>query len=284
MLGVAIGVFACIGAALAYGALRWLLGTRTLRRAIDGARVPHANARVALATLDTLPAPVRRYFRAALTDGQPVVAAATIDHRGTFDIGTTAPQWRRFTSTERVVTSRRGFDWDARIAVVPGISLHVHDAYAGGEGVLQASLLGLVPVAHLRGGADIARGELMRFVAEAAWYPTALLPGEGVRWEGVDERSARAIVRDGDIEVSLLFAFGDDGLVDRVTAESRARTVGRTIVPTPWRGRFWNVGVRDGMRIPMSAEVSWLLPEGARPYWRGAIAAIRYEFEPRAAR
>ena len=38
----------------------------------------------------------------------------------------------------------------------------------------------------------MAEGELMRFLAEAAWYPTALLPSQGVRWQGADERSAFA--------------------------------------------------------------------------------------------
>ena len=39
---------------------------------------------------------------------------------------------------------------------------------------------------------EVAQGELMRFFAEAAWYPTALLPSQGVRWQAVDDTSARA--------------------------------------------------------------------------------------------
>ena len=30
--------------------------------------------------------------------------------------------------------------------------------------------------------------------------------------------------------------------------------------------------------VPMDAEVAWLLPDGPRPYWRGHIEAIDYEF------
>jgi hypothetical protein len=32
------------------------------------------------------------------------------------------------------------------------------------------------------------------------------------------------------------------------------------------------------MQIPLDGEVEWLLPEGAKPYWRGSIAEIVYEF------
>jgi hypothetical protein len=31
------------------------------------------------------------------------------------------------------------------------------------------------------------------------------------------------------------------------------------------------------MRVPLDGEVAWLLPEGAKPYWRGHITEISYE-------
>jgi hypothetical protein len=45
--------------------------------------------------------------------------------------------------------------------------------------------------------------------------------------------------------------------------------VGGEVVPTSWRGRFWNNEERGGMRVPLDGEVAWMLPEGAKPYWRG---------------
>lgn len=260
-----------------YGRSRWDGGTRRLRGRIEGARMPVEPAIFQAAELAGLPAPVRRYFRAVLTEGQPMVAAVRLEHAGTFNMSATAEQWKPFTSTQRVVTRRPGFDWDARVAMMPGLPVYVHDAYAAGEGVLHAAVLGLFTVADLRGPGEVARGELMRFLAESAWYPTALLPSQGVRWEPVDDRSARATLKDGDLSPTLLFHFGEDGLIDTVRAESRGRTVGGKVVPTPWEGRFWGYEVRDGLRVPLEGEVSWLLPEGPKPYWRGRITRISYE-------
>ena len=42
---------------------------------------------------------------------------------------------------------------------------------------------------------EVAQGELMRFFAEAAWYPTALLPSQGVRWQAVDDTSAAILLK-----------------------------------------------------------------------------------------
>jgi hypothetical protein len=118
----------------------------------------------------------------------------------------------------------------------------------------------------------------MRFFAEAAWYPTALLPSQGVRWEAGDDRSAHATLTEGEISITLLFAFDEEGLIDTVRAEARGRTVGDEVVPTPWQGRFWNYEERGGMRVPLDGEVAWLLPEGEKPYWRGHITEIDYRF------
>jgi hypothetical protein len=171
---------------------------------------------------------------------------------------------------------RPGFVWDARIAMLPGLAVHVHDAYVAGEGILHAALSGLVPLADLRGTPELAEGELMRFLAEAAWYPTALLPSQGVRWEAVDEVSARATLREGDVTLTLLFRFGADGLIETVRAEARGRTVQGAVVPTPWEGRWWDYVERDGMRVPSQGEVAWLLPEGRKPYWRGRVVQLEY--------
>ncbi|HXH12974.1 MAG TPA: DUF6544 family protein [Alphaproteobacteria bacterium] len=46
--------------------------------------------------------------------------------------------------------------------------MRVHDAYGAGQGLLQAKLIGLVPLVHQRDTPEMAEGQLMRFLAEAA--------------------------------------------------------------------------------------------------------------------
>ena len=274
---IVLALAALYAAAFAYGAARWKSNTRALRARLDSARTPIRQQRVDFSELDGLPAPVQRYFRAVLKDGQPIVASVHVQHSGTFNMRETAEQWKPFTSEQWVVPRRPGFVWNGRIAVLPGFPARVHDAYVGGEGILHASLFGLVSMADLRGRGELAEGELMRFFAEATWYPTALLPSQGVVWEAVDDRSVFGTLTDGDTGITLLFTFDERGLIDMVSTEARGRTVGREIVLTPWRGRFWNYEERGGMLIPTDGEVAWLLPEGEKPYWRGHITDLDYE-------
>jgi len=276
ILLVILGLLVIITVALLYGMSRWQSSTREMHEKLEAARLPIEPRVYDSTELNGLPAPVQRYFRAVLKDGQPMVLAVSVEHTGTFNMSETGEQWRSFTSTQRVITRRPGFDWEARVAMMPGLTVRVHDAYIAGEGILHASLFGLVSLVNLRGTHEVAQGELMRFFAEAAWYPTALLPSQGVQWEPVDDASAKATLKDDETTLTMLFRFNENGLIESVRAEDRGRTVAGEVTPTPWEGRWSNYELRDGMLIPLEGEVAWRLPEGPKPYWRGGITRLSY--------
>lgn len=285
-----LGLIACLLAAttfglIAYGAKRWAGTMRTLTGRLDTTRIddkvrPPSQARFDARELEGLPAPVQHYFRAALREGQPIIAAASVELAGTINLSATEARWKPFTSGQRVVTRRPGFLWNAQVSMLPGVAVRVVDSYIAGEGLLRAAVLGLFTVAEVRGGGEIARGEFMRFFAEAAWYPTALLPSQGVRWEAVDDASAHATMVDGTLTLTLLFRFNDAGLIESFRAEARSAGVGKDMVMLPWKGRFSNYRVQDGMTVPFTGEVAWVRPEGRKSYFLGSVTKLTYEFSP----
>ncbi len=156
-LAVAVAVI------LGFAAIRWRSGTQALRARLEASRRPIGTKTYDPSELIGLPEPVQRYFRASLRGGQRVIASVNMKHSGTFNPGEAGEQWKSFVSTQRVVTQRPGFDWDACISMMPGVTMRVHDAYIAGEGLLHAALLGLMTLANIRGTPSMARGELMRF-------------------------------------------------------------------------------------------------------------------------
>jgi hypothetical protein len=153
----------------------------------------------------------------------------------------------------------------------------VCDAYLHGVGQLSGKALGIVPVVSLRGTPQLASGELARYLVEAAWFPTALLPGAGVSWAPIDTQRARATVADGATTVSNDFTFDAEGRITRVST-MRERTIEGGSVLTRWSGTLGDYRRVNGMMIPTSGEVAWEMPEGSFPYWRGRITAIDCEF------
>lgn len=270
-----------LAVAILAGADRWRSATRKLHARMEAARLPIAPTSYDSRELEGLPAPVQRYFRTVLKEGQPLIVAASIEHTGTFNMGETTEQWKPFSSTQRVVIRRPGFIWDARISMAPGMAAHVHDAYIAGEGVLTAKLFGLLTVMKQPSTPELAHGELMRFFAEAAWYPTALLPSQGVTWEAIDDSQASAALTDGAVTVKLVFQFDAQGLISSVRSDGRYRAVDGVQVATPWQARIWDYEMQDGMLVPQDGEVEWLLAEEPKPYWRGRIQRIQYELSNR---
>jgi len=270
----------------AFGQRRWARAMRALQDKLEASRVdgmPNAtgpHTRYDVRELEGLPAPVQRYFRTVFSDGQPVITAASIEIEGSFNMSPTGERWKPFTSRQLVATQRPGFLWNASVSMLPGVAVRVVDSYIAGKGLLHATVLGLFTVAEMQGDGEIARGEFMRWFAEVSWYPTALLPSQGVRWEAVDEDSASATIGDGPFSLTLLFRFNDAGLIGSFRAEARGSMVGNKMVIAPWEGIWSNYQTCSGVQVPFTGEVAWMRPEGRRPYFIGTVTALAFEFSP----
>ncbi|MBN2433580.1 MAG: hypothetical protein JXQ27_19090 [Acidobacteria bacterium] len=59
---------------------------------------------------------------------------------------------------------------------------------------------------------------------------------------------------------------------------ARGRIVYGRGLSTPWEGHWFGVKTRQGVRIPLSGEVAWILPAGPKPYRRGCIQRITFDF------
>lgn len=223
--------------------------------------------------IEGLPAPVERYFEHVLDEGHAYVRAVRLRQRGEFRLGSANGSWRPLVATQYFSMCPPAFVWDARIDVVPLIPARVLDLYERGEGLLRANLFSAFPVASAGPSPEMNSGELVRYLAEAVWFPTALLPTQGVEWEAIDDRSARATLEDRGVTASLVFHFDDRDEVARVTTE-RYRQEDDSYAP--WTGHFRDYEVRNGLRIPTAAEVEWNLPDGDLRYWRARIEAIDY--------
>ncbi len=282
---VLIGL-AALGATAAgavwFGATRWRRKTGALRAALDAVAWPdRPTAYDAKSELAGLPAPVARYFGAVMRDGQPMARHATIAWRGEFNLGKPGKDnWKRFTAEQWFSPAAPGFVWNARLAMAPGVAVYVRDALVGGVGSMHGAVLGLVPVVDSEGRSAIAVAALQRYLGEAAWFPTALLPSQGVSWTAIADDRALATIAAGDVAASAEFRFGPDGLIESVFVPDRLFDNGKEPpAPRPWQGRHGRYQERDGLRVPTVSVAEWLLPSGSFPYWRGRPVTIDYEFE-----
>jgi hypothetical protein len=240
---------------------------------------------VSFAALSTLPAPAQRYFRTVLREGRPLIGSARVRQRGEFrgrESEDVEAGWRPFEARQVFTTDPPGFVWDAAVRMAPLLTVRVRDGYVGRKAFMVGALLGVVPVVKAIDRPELRAGALQRYLAESAWFPTALLPRDGLRWSPLDGRHARATLTDQDTTVSLDFEFGPTGeIVSTYTAHRQRAAGGRgEYVTLPWGGRYTGYQERGGVRVPLEAEVYWVVNGREQPYYRGHNLSIEYDGPP----
>jgi hypothetical protein len=277
-----VGFLVLAGAAAASG--RALLGARRRWDAETARMVERIHPPVSIAAppfsreeLAGLPDPVVRYFWFALTPGQSVVSGARLQQTGEFALRRGA--WAPFVATEYFSVEPRGFLWDARLRIARMNAFYIRDGYAGGQGAMYGAIAAAMPVVNERGTMQMATGELLRYLVELVFLPTALLPRAGIFWTPIDQVRARVTLTDEATTVSCNVDFGTNGEIVRISAMRYLGNDAATL--TPWVGHFSNYRLIDGMMIPMTADVEWVLPDGPFPYWRGSMRNVRYDFARR---
>jgi hypothetical protein len=265
-----------IGAALMFGAWRWRTATTEVIGRLDASRQPPGSATFDEKALE-LPTPWPGNSRGSPA-GPALVTRARLEQEGQFRMSESDDSWRPFSAAEIFTVTPPGFVWDARIRMAPGVNVDVRDSYLAGAGSMRGDLFGLVPVVDAHDTREIAEAALQRYLAEAPWFPTALVPGNAVEWTAIDDGSARARLTDGQNSVSIEFRFNAAGEITGAYTPSRYREVKGSYETTPWEGRFTSYSQLGGMVIPTEGEVAWLLPGGRLTYWRGRVTQAAYEY------
>jgi hypothetical protein len=255
--------------------------SRLEQKLLSAASSAH-DQKISFANLKRLPTPVARYFQCVLRDGQPSIRVARFSQSGQLRTSAHSRRWMTFDAHQTVVPGARGFLWEARAGWGDMRPLHIVDNYQAGFGLSQARLWSTFTLSSHRGGHELQAGALHRYLAEAVWYPTALLPSAGVKWTAIDDRRALATLSDVGVAVSLEFRFAESGEVSGIYTPGRWRNVDGSFCLTPWEGRFGPCIELAGMRVPANAEVGWYIggyTDGQwRAVWRGEMTSLIYEW------
>ena len=225
---------------------------------------------------DHLPEPVARYLRWAL----PAPGAIRLVHlqqTGTLRTDVRSDSWMRFTAEHHVAPHAVGFAWNARVRVAPLLHVRVRDAYIDGKGSGRVALLSAFPVGGAEDTPEMNSGSLHRFLAEAVWYPTALLPSERLRWTAIDATRSLATLTDRGTSVSLEFRFSETGEVAGIYTPARWGSFDGGYEQRPWEGHFHNYAQRGGMFVPSEGDVGWYVDGTWRAVWIGSVT--RYDVD-----
>jgi hypothetical protein len=221
-----------------------------------------------------VPEPIAQHLKQVLPQSGPTPERIRITQKGEM---VQKPGGRRleFTAVEEFGVRDVEFEWRARFGPNPLVRMLVVDRFRDGEGSLSAKVWGLIPATR-SSGPDTDRGEAMRYLAELPWVPHAIASNPALSWRELGDGSVEVSTLVGGKSASVRLSLDDQGLI-RSASAMRPRLAGKTAVDTNWTGRFGDYVELCGLRVPGSAEVSWELPDGPFPYWRGEVTSLAAE-------
>ena len=257
------------------------IGAHRQQRALSGQvdRLIHAAATAPEAAagtqgLDAVPEPVARYLRWALR-AKEHIQEVRIRQTGTLRTDVRSERWMPFEAEHIVVPPAIGFVWNARVRVAPLLHVGVRDALIEGRGSGQVSLLSAVTVSADADTLEMNSGSLHRYLAEAVWYPTALLPSPKLQWARIDADRALATLTDHNVSVSLEFRFAGNGEVSGIYTPGRWGKFPEGYRQAPWEGHFRDYRERDGIFVPSEGDVGWYVNNEWQAVWKGSITAFQ---------
>lgn len=257
---------------------------REYRSAVEEALAASLDAAAPLteAARSDLPEPVRRYLEVTGWAERPRPLHVRSAWRGRIRGGPDEP-WMTFTAEQHNFPSvpARFFLMDARRSGLPVDVLHV---YRRGHATMRVRLLSLFPLVNARGPA-MDRAETVTVLNDMALLAPGALTDPAIRWEPVDDHTARARYTVGEQSVEAVLHFGETGeLVDFVSDDRMAASAdGRSFEPMRWSTPVEAYRAFDGRRAPSRGVGLWHPDEGeAYAYFEGEI--IELEVHPDARR
>lgn len=228
-----------------------------------------ASKTVREADLARLPGPVREYLRYVQVIGRPMIRTVRLQQAGLFRMRP-GQRWQPLIAEQYFTADPPAFLWHGTIRPIPFLSVSALDMFSEGRGSMIIKLLSRIPLAHEQ-GPEIDQGELARFLAETAWFPTAWL-SDYIRWESIDGQSAKATMIGREARASAILSFNADRQLTRLTAQRyyQKRLEG-------WSGQYHEYHDIHGIRIPTRVEVTWNLDSGDFTYFQGEIIDIEYD-------
>ncbi|MGM0396522.1 MAG: DUF6920 family protein [Bacillota bacterium] len=222
-----------------------------------------------------LPEIIRRWMIKSNVVGSQWKRTAEINQKGEMRLDPDSSKWIFASSTQVVGLTEPSFVWKVKAEMMPFIYAYGNDSYLDGVGSLQMRLLNLVKVADEKGGPKINQSSFQRYLLELPWYPQAAL-NRNMKWKQIDKNTARVVMNHRGVPGEAYFHFDDEGDV-LYTSAMRFKDTDEKAKLMECIGESREINVMDGIRVPVSVEVTWRLPEKLYTWFKVKVTSLEFK-------
>jgi len=213
-----------------------------------------------------LPQPVLRFYSKLFGDRVPIVDTAIVSGRGSIRFkGITFPSRWRF-----IYVAGSAYRHYMETTVLGRPLMKVNEFFIDGHSRLE------LPFGVVENQPKVDMAANLGLWGESIWLPSIFLTDSRVRWEAIDDNSARLIVPFGETTDQFTVTFDPQtGLLQQLEAQ-RYRDATDT-QKLGWRNEAWNWKPINGMLLPSQASVRWL--DQSSPWFVLSVEEVIYNVD-----
>jgi hypothetical protein len=219
-----------------------------------------------------LPLPVQRWLKYSEVIGKEQVHTVYLKQKGLMKLKPDQKEWIESEAEQYFTIDKPAFIWRVKTSMA-GLPVVGRDLFRDGQGKMQIKLVGMIPVVNVVNNPKLNEPALQRFLGEITWFPAAAL-SPYIKWEPINDYSAKATMSYGETTGSAVFHFNKKGELTKFVA-FRFKDIADP-EPKEWIAKVLETKTINGIKVPTKLEASWQLEDGEFTWYKFEISDLAY--------
>jgi len=226
--------------------------------------------------LDTLPSLLSNYFNTVLIDSSVKPNFITLGQTAYIKTDEDS-DWKVMNASECFTATKPNFIWNSSLRNNEFFWVQSVDSYINGDGNMLIKLNSSITISDAW-NIEMNKSGLFRYLSEAVFFPTSLLPNKDLQWNILDTNTAEIKFSDKGNSVVAKVFFSENGTIKKMETYDKFRSTfsgfAKTLYTIYYSKYKW---LTKNYYTPTHFEVEWDLPEGKFKYGKFDITNINYE-------
>lgn len=232
-----------------------------------------------LVKVEALPIPIQRHFTVAIGPNRTLPIMVETNVAGMLSL----PGFSRAmpaAGREILLANPAAMLWDINITFNPLVTARVTDRYIEDRGSIHTNFFSVFNYIDEYDVPELNKTQAIRWLGLGVMLPSIFL-NPAIKWQELDDQTARASLMINDQVISQDFFINDDGLITAAKSEDRYERYGKEYKRTGSIMHRYAYEYIDGIAVPKEFTIVRIEPDGSETeFWVGKYSDIEFRSSP----